>query len=153
MNDGGSMQARTEKSGLIVVGLDGVESVDALRWAAAQAELTGCSLEVITAWTMPTAWGREPVGPPGWEPEEQAKKMQAEVVESVLGPKPGVEVRQVVTEGHAAKVLVRASEHADLLVVGRRGHGTFTGALLGSVSMHCATHASCPVVVVHPEGS
>jgi nucleotide-binding universal stress UspA family protein len=43
---------------------------------------------------------------------------------------------------------VEASKGASLLVVGSRGQGAFTGMLLGSVSMHCVTSASCPVTVV-----
>ena len=50
--------------------------------------------------------------------------------------------------GHPAVVLVDASRTADLLVVGNRGHGAFTGMLTGSVSMHCVNNANCPVVVV-----
>jgi nucleotide-binding universal stress UspA family protein len=32
--------------------------------------------------------------------------------------------------------------------VGSRGHGAWTGMLVGSVSIHCVTGAFCPVVVV-----
>ena len=50
--------------------------------------------------------------------------------------------------GHPSQALVQASKEASLLVVGSRGHGAFTGMLLGSVSMHCVTGAFCPVTVV-----
>jgi nucleotide-binding universal stress UspA family protein len=53
-----------------------------------------------------------------------------------------------VAYGHPAMVLVNESEAADLLVVGNRGHGAFHGMLLGSVSIHCVTNATCPVLVV-----
>jgi len=61
---------------------------------------------------------------------------------------PGVPVTQEVVEGHAAQVLLDAATGSDLLVVGSRGHGEFAGALLGSISQHVVSHASCPVVVV-----
>jgi nucleotide-binding universal stress UspA family protein len=47
-------------------------------------------------------------------------------------------------------VLVDASEHADLLVIGPRGLGGLRGMVLGSTGHHCAAHARCPVVIVHP---
>ena len=41
----------------IVVGVDGsASSLSALEWAARQAELTGCALEVLTTWAPPTAF-------------------------------------------------------------------------------------------------
>ena len=46
------------------------------------------------------------------------------------------------------KVLVDASDGADLLVVGKRGHGGFTGLLLGSVSGQILAYAHCPTVIV-----
>ena len=57
-------------------------------------------------------------------------------------------MRARVVEGNAAQVLLDALDGADLLVVGSRGHGGFTEALLGSVSQHCVHHARCPVVVI-----
>ena len=50
--------------------------------------------------------------------------------------------------GHAAQVLIDEAADAELLVVGSRGHGTFYGTLIGSVSRRCAVHANCPVVIV-----
>ena len=133
----------------IVVGVDGSEaSLDALRWAAQQAQLTGASLDVVTAWEYPTAFGWAPPIPADWNPEAEARLDLAESVERTLGKTPSVNVRQVVVEGHPAPALLAAAEHADLLVVGSRGHGAFVGMLVGSVSEHCVSHATCPVVVV-----
>ena len=53
--------------------------------------------------------------------------------------------------GHPAWVLLAAEEHADLLVVGNRGHGGFNEALLGSVGQYCVHRAKCLVVVVRDD--
>jgi nucleotide-binding universal stress UspA family protein len=136
-------------NGVIVVGVDGSESsIDALRWAANQARLTGASLEVVTTWEYPTSLGWAPAWPPGWDPGGEATTALAKVVQNVLGTHQDIEVRQQVLEGHPAVALLNAAEHADLLVVGSRGHGAFSGMLLGSVSEHCSTHSPCPVVII-----
>ncbi|HET9117510.1 MAG TPA: universal stress protein [Pseudonocardiaceae bacterium] len=81
----------------------------------------------------------------------QLGKMLEGIVAETSGAAPSVPVRTSVVEGHPAEVLVEASRVAELLVVGSRGHGAFTGMLLGSVSQHCVQHAAGPVVVVrHP---
>jgi nucleotide-binding universal stress UspA family protein len=77
-----------------------------------------------------------------------AKKTLDATLEDVLGPSPHVSVTPRLVSGHAAPVLIEASRHAALLVVGRSGHGGFAGMLIGSVSQHCVSHAACPVVVV-----
>jgi len=77
-----------------------------------------------------------------------AKQQQADLLAAVLGTDPSLRVEQEVVEGHPAQQLVVASEGADLVVVGSRGHGGFVGMLLGSVSQHVSAHAACPVLVV-----
>ena len=47
---------------------------------------------------------------------------------------------------------MRAACGADMLVVGSRGNGGFSGALLGSVSQYCVHHALCPVLSWSSEG-
>jgi len=143
------MDEDSDAAGVIVVGVDGSDgSLEALRWAAAQAEATGDTLEVLMAWEWPNAWGRTPAWPPGQDPADQTTRLLAEAVDRALGPRHSPPVHQVVVEGHPASALIAASEHAALLVVGSRGLGGFAGLMLGSVTQHCTTHAACPVVVV-----
>lgn len=45
----------------IVVGVDGCDSSkDALRWAVAQARLTGAAVHAVAAWNFPTSYGWAP---------------------------------------------------------------------------------------------
>ena len=86
-------------SGSIVVGVDGSEpSIDALRWAAGQAKLTGDSLLVVAAWHYPPSLGWTPAWPPDWDPAAEAASALNEVVERELGSAE-LEVRQQVVEG------------------------------------------------------
>ncbi len=134
----------------IVVGVDGSEaSIDALKWAARQASLTGSEVTAVLAWQYPHAAGGFPItAEVDWPANAQTVLRNA--VTEAFGSEMDMIVREVV-EGHPAKVLIDSSAEADLLVVGSRGHGGFVGMLLGSVSEHVAAHAHCPVLVVrHP---
>jgi len=138
-----------EQGQRIVVGVDGSESSKAaLRWAIRQAKLTGASVDAVSAWRYPTGYGWAPVadGEPDFETE--AKRTLVEALGEVSGLEPEIPVRPLVAEGHAAEVLLRTAKGADLLVVGSRGHGGFTSALVGSVSLYCVLHAHCPVLVL-----
>ena len=58
------------------------------------------------------------------------------------------QARALVLEGPPGPALIEAARGAELLVVGARGLGEVRGLFLGSVSLHCVTHARCPIVVV-----
>jgi nucleotide-binding universal stress UspA family protein len=133
----------------IVVGVDGSPSAGAaLRWAVEQARRTGARVRAVTAWEVPFYAEWMPMIP-FEDLATGAEKVLAESVGEACGiEERDVEVGESVVPGHAAQVLVDESASAALLVVGHRGHRGFAGALLGSVSLHCAQHAHCPVVVV-----
>ncbi|HEV7188870.1 MAG TPA: universal stress protein [Blastococcus sp.] len=135
--------------GRIVVGVDGSESsADALRWAVTQARLTGAEVTAVMSWELPTnyAWG--PVmDDTDWEADARTALEQA--ITETLDADEAAKVQRSVVRGHPARALLDAADGAALLVVGSRGHGGFSGLLLGSVSQHVITHATCPVLVVH----
>ena len=137
----------------IVVGIDGSnESKRALHWALNEARLREAKVVAVHSWTYQFTSG--PGYLPGADPEVRASiEREAEkVIDDALAEvgTVGVEVERRAPEGAPSAVLVEASEGADLLVVGSRGRGGFSGLLLGSVSQQCAHHAPCPVVIVPP---
>ncbi|MFD2082901.1 Nucleotide-binding universal stress protein, UspA family [Actinopolymorpha cephalotaxi] len=133
----------------IVVGVDGSEvSVDALRWALRQAQISGGVAEAVCVWDLPTAYTVGPTVFTGEDFADAAERSLAAAVEQVAAVYPDVLLESQVQRGHAAEVLLDRAKNADLLVVGSRGHGGFVGTLLGSVSLQCVQHAPCPVVVV-----
>jgi nucleotide-binding universal stress UspA family protein len=67
-----------------------------------------------------------------------------------VGLPDSIEIEQRVLDGAPAPLLVEMSAHADLLVVGSRGRGGFSGLLLGSTSQAVLHHAVCPILVVPP---
>jgi nucleotide-binding universal stress UspA family protein len=140
-------------TGRIVAGVDGSPpSVAALDWAARQAELTGAELEVLMTWDWPTSYGWTLPLPEDYDPAGDVHRVLDEVVAAVRADHPQVKISTLVAHGHPAVLLTEASEGADLLVVGSRGHGEFVGMLIGSVSEHCATHAHCPVLIHRDNG-
>lgn len=131
----------------IVVGVDGSRSsIDALHWAASIAADTGAELDVVICWHYPVNSGLA-AAPVDWDPASDAAQVLNDSLATAFGDKVPDGLRASVREGHPAQVLIRASSEADMLVVGSRGHGGFVGLLIGSVSMYCGEHATCPVVI------
>ncbi len=137
----------------IVVGVDGSEySTSALRLAGRMATSLDAPLQVLTclgtsdfflASHLP-----EDSTPNATQLEETAKIQVEQALERAFGSARPERLTRVVKFGAPAKVLIEESEDAQLLVVGRRGHGGFVSQVMGSVSGACAAHARCPVLVV-----
>ncbi|MDF6022471.1 universal stress protein [Streptomyces sp. JH34] len=138
----------------VVVGVDGSgPSQEALRWAAQHAQLTGAVVEAVCAWETPSEAGwAGPATEAGFDLED-ARRRFSEGIRAVFGDVRPAVVHEILVRGDPSEVLVKASEGADLLVVGNRGRGGFARAMLGSVSQRCAQHAACPVVVVRPKAA
>lgn len=148
---------------MIVVGVDGSEhGKAALRFAREEARLRDARLVALHAWTyVPPA----PIAEPGMIPlpagdlagavdAEQAAAVAAldDAIVAALGDDPGVGLERRLVEEAPGAALVAASHGADLVVVGTRGRGGLTSALLGSVSHDVVQHAACPVVIVRAAG-
>jgi nucleotide-binding universal stress UspA family protein len=148
---GASREGRA-RTGVIVVGVDGsVGAAEALRWALARAGALSSRIVAVRAWERPLA----PLGVVELVVDlgEAAARELAEGVGAVASDA-AVVVDQRTMEGTPARVLIYVAqqEHADLLVVGTRGRGGFSGLVLGSTSATLAHHAPCPLVIVTARG-
>ena len=142
---------RPETFGRVVVGVDDSAGARAaLRFAAEEAARRGAELHVICAWSIPGVHlGRGAVSGALHEVEyEEARSVLDHLAGEVLGNDSNVPCVLAVGEPPPARALIEASRAADVVVVGSRGHGGFSGLLLGSVSTQVVHHAHCPVIVV-----
>ena len=144
----------------IVVGVDGSDhSRHALGWAMREAAEHQLPLTVMSI-HPPTArpatgiyWGLRDYSDSSFDPELARRAVQdfVDKVASETG-EPPPEITVSVLVGDAAEELIKASQDADMLVVGSRGGGGFSRLLLGSVSSQVTHHASSPVVVIPGPG-
>ena len=133
----------------IVVGIDGsFGSSQALRWALNEAKIRTAAVEAMYAWQYP------PIGSYIVGPSKGFRASGQEIVDGAIEFHdrwaPGVTFAAVAHLGAAVPALLDASRDADLLVVGSRGHGSFSDSLLGSVAHQCARHGRGAVVVTRP---
>lgn len=147
----------------VVVGVDGSPgSRAALVWALVAAARRGAGVDVVGSYDLELYYAGGQVytvpDPAGLRDELESlvsgmvEEVRADPAVVAVQGAADVDVRVVVASGPPAQVLVDRSAGAALLVVGSRGRGTVRSVVLGSVALHCATHAACPIVVVHPAG-
>jgi nucleotide-binding universal stress UspA family protein len=131
----------------IVLGYDGSEGADkAVELASTLARQNGARILVVNAYKVEIPdtdgyrWG---------ESKDEARDLAQEAVGRLQAA--GVEAEPEVLDGPAEDALLQAAEShdADLIVVGRRGHGLIAGLLLGSTSEYVVRRAKVPVLVAH----
>jgi nucleotide-binding universal stress UspA family protein len=124
------------------------ESVRALRWAYS---LPGVEeVRVVHAWFLPAlAVGMFSTVAAEMESMDAGAEAVVERVMEAAGPPPdGVVVVGEAVRGTPGFALIEESATADLVVIGSRGRGGFTGLLLGSTSAEVASHSHAPVAVI-----
>lgn len=147
----------------VVVGIDGSEgSRAAVAAAIDEAARMGAEVEAVATYAPADYWTDlgSVVVPSTDQIDQSLQQRTRQLVDEVLAERARnasggtvPPIRTEVFQGPAAEVLVDRGASADLLVVGSRGRGAFRSLLLGSVALHCAMHAACPVMVVHPSRS
>lgn len=69
-------------------------------------------------------------------------------LQPIIAAYPELQIEKSVVAGSAVTALTEASKNNDVVVVGSRGRGGFTGLLLGSISQGLLQHSVSPVYVV-----
>ena len=138
MSRGGSGWTAHPAYGHIVVGVDGSPtSRAALRWAAREAELRRCALDVVYGWQVkgeprpPGEWGG--VAPPIEAYQQQAQaRHPGRLSTRCCRTARRCELRVHAMHKPAGRALLSFCATADLLVVGAKERGRLAGWLVGS---------------------
>jgi len=141
----------------IVVGVSRrTGSVEAVRWAAAEAQLRNTGVLAVTAWHGPRA-PAAPGGRPGllplsgedpWAEEEQ--RLAGQLAEHFGGDLAAMRITFSLRRGSAASVLLRAAVGAQLLVLDSPRSGNFSVLPKSLIAPQVVFRAPCPVVLMPP---
>ncbi|MFK0251607.1 universal stress protein [Amycolatopsis azurea] len=146
--------ANYPETGPVVVGVDGSPlSEQALAAAFEEASRRKASLVAVHAWsdvTYDDVYGMARLVTQWESIEGDERRLLAQRLAGWQEKYPDVAVERSLVRDRPRQVLLEWSAKAQLVVVGSRGRGGFTGLLLGSTSQALAHHAECPVMVVRP---
>ncbi|WP_229680067.1 universal stress protein [Saccharopolyspora thermophila] len=137
------------ESGPVVVGVDNsTGSRTALHYAFEAANRRHTELVAVQALPDTYFTGSAYPQPDRRDLHDRADLHLSEQLSGWCADYPDVPIRREVAAQHPVTALCDAARHAQLLVVGHRGHGGFAGLLLGSVANGVLHHAPCPVAIV-----
>ncbi|EFJ18702.1 hypothetical protein SELMODRAFT_112416 [Selaginella moellendorffii] len=153
VNVGGDRKAKK-----VIVAIDeSQESIRALRYALDTVVQPGDGLVLLHSQFMPHSY----VGPggPGTTlrlvlafsiENENSSKVLLDKAKRICGDANVHHPELLMATGDPRDSICDAVEkiHADLLVMGSRGHGAIKRTFLGSVSDYCTHNAKCPVLIV-----
>jgi nucleotide-binding universal stress UspA family protein len=131
----------------VLLGIDGSPASEAATALAFdEASHRGVGLLALHAWSDV---GVFPMLGMDWrDSERKGQEILAERLAGWQERYPDVHVERLIFCDKPSRWLLQESERAQLVVVGSRGRGGFTGMLLGSVSSAVAQSATVPVIVV-----
>ncbi|TDQ00412.1 universal stress protein [Labedaea rhizosphaerae] len=148
----GDRPPRTE--GPVVVGVDGTPASEAaIEYAFDEASMRGAELVAVHTWldiAFARAWTALPWDSDWQDVVDDETVLLAERLAGWQDKYPDVRVTRVVAHDRPVRALTDAAEQAQLVVVGSRGRGAFTGMGLGSTSQALVHTAPCPIAVVRP---
>lgn len=136
----------------VVVGVDGSASaLRAVRWAAHEAQRRHALLRLVhVCYLVPVRHPTQVAPPPAYHDAilMQGRHWLNQAAGTARTAVPDLALSTDLRDGITADVLVGESATAQLVVLGSRGLGGFTGLLVGSVAVALSAHSHCPVVVV-----
>ncbi|MFI5588386.1 universal stress protein [Amycolatopsis sp. NPDC051758] len=141
------------ENGPVVLGMDGSPANEpAIAVAFDEASSRGADLVAVHSWLSVSAGTAHTLGQQLLDDfraiEENERELLAERLAGWEQKYPDVTLRRVVARDHPVRCLLDHSADAQLLVVGSRGLGGFSGMLTGSTSQALIHHATCPLLVV-----
>ncbi len=143
------------RQGPVVVGVDGSPTSEAaVALAFEEASLRNLDLVAVHTWIdfssdYSYAYARQFIT--DWEEiETEERELLAQRLAGWQEKYPDVTVKRVVTADRPVRHLLEQASHAPLLVVGSRGRGAISGALLGTTSQALIYHSPCPLLIARP---
>ncbi len=134
----------------VIAAIDGSDiALAAAGVAAAEAEQRHRPLVLMHCFMWPALYPPMTAPfPPEPGPRKRAESLLATAADAIRSAHPAVNTQVLLRNGPPAAMLTEESGRASLLVLGHRGSGGFAGLHIGSVAIHTAAHARCPVFVV-----